>query len=696
MSVYPTTVPNWGNRLSLQTNAAGAWMPITDEVTAIASRTMGRFMLNAYAMTGATVGPNDNTLALNNSDAFRQAAKAAWLAGGGIVTFPSGGGRYYMRPLTGVGDTSGKAVGSKQTRALDGLQGPDGAGSGAGGTFSARACMVLLPGVWVDLNGAEVIVENGFGSTLNADGGDIFNYIACTLGQDSNQGATSDIRIFNGRLNGNAANSHPNLKVQNGLYFTNASNCVAHDLEIFDCYGSDGGGSHTTSNGSVSFESFGVKAQTSNNVTFKRLHAYVTNTTGTRGAASMSCGITWSYSSFGRVIDCVAHNIKAANGTSGNGFSSFASNSIYYDSCWAYSNRMKGFNQEGGSDIRYNNCLAGGISSYDTRQPFGGSVSVGNGGGDTLNFGWYITANQSGTWRQGLTTFRNCSAVGNNQRNVGLNTVRQIPWSSQSGTGPFTTVVAPDTSKTPAQWTFSTWEGPTVAGGKDGAYILVVDGTTYMPKGPVCRIASYVSSTSVTTNQNPTLYAAGASTDFVVVISGLVDIDGMLIANGVAGIDNTTSGNASGVYQGLATRLRNVRFDNNSSYDIGGGWNGLNGSSTTMASPFGIMTKQDGTAITQMAVPASGALLYNPFPYDCLVYIYSNQCTWGASGIQLRTAFTHLADTVTSGSNQTQTILTPDTTALCKDTLSVLVPQGAGIVLNYSVNTPTWKWVSTL
>jgi hypothetical protein len=687
MSIYPTQVPVWGNRLSLQTNAAGAWMPITDEVTAVASRTMGRFMLNAYAMAGATVGPNDNTLALNNSDAFRAAAKAAWLAGGGIVTFPSGGGKYYMRPLTGVGDTSGKAVGSKQTRSIDGLQGPDGAGTSAGGTFGVYACMVLLPGVWVDLNGCEVIVENGWGSVLPSDGGGIQNYIATTLGADSNQGWTADNRIFNGRLNGNAANIHANVKAFNGVFFTRGFHNLIADCEIVDCYGTDGGGNHSTTSGNVSWESFAFKGLYANDTTVERVRVYCTGTTGTRGTACMSGGITWSYSSFAKVYGCTAYSIAASNGTSGNGFSNFWSNSIYHEDCWAYSCAAKGFNQEGGEDIRYVNCLAGGFTAANTSQPLGGLVTVGNGSGSATGYGFYFTSNMGGSYRFGRTFMQNCAAIGNGQKNLGVNTVREAVWSSQSGAGPFTTTVTTST--------FQASEGPTSGTHQDGAFILVVDSTTRLPRGPLCRIASYVSGTQVTTNQNPTLYSAGTSTDNVVIINGLVEIDGFYSARASNGLDNSTSGNSAGAYQGLALRLRNATFQDNSA-DLSGGWGSVNGGGGNVSIPTGLMQSSGGGVVTQISVPASGQLLYNPFPYDCTVYIYSNGCTWTSSGIQLRSPLTHRAETVTSSANQTQTAVTPDTTAGCKDTLSVVVPQGAGIVLNYSIATPTWKWASNL
>lgn len=694
MAIFPNGVPAWLNRRSLQTSSGAASASITDEVTALAARPGGKFNIANYAMTGATVGPNDSSLSLNNSDAYRRAAQAAWMAGGGTVIFPAGTGTWYMRPLTGVGDTSGNAVAVAAVRASDGLSGPDGCGTGAGGGYTAKTCMVLLPGVEVDLQGCRVKLETGWGSTLNVDGRDIFNHMACTLGVDSSQGFTEDIQIRNGILDGNSCNSHVNLKAFNGVFTYRCNHSVMEDIQIVDCYGDDGGGgSHP---GNVSWESFAYKGLLSNDMTVRRCRTYVTSATGTRGASYMSGGITFTYASYGRVIDCTAHNIMAANGSSGNGFSHFFANSIHYTDCWAYSNVGKGFNSENGDDCFYTNCLAGGFSSTGN-QPLGASTSVGNGNGSSIGYGFYVTSNAGGLYRLTRQTFVNCSAIGNSQKNVGFNVAREADWASQAGAGPYTT--------TTATGLFGVNNGPTSGSLQDGSFIVVVDGTTYLPRGPVCRITatptvlSGTLYTTVQTNQNPTLWSAGVAGDVVVSLEGDILWDGGHIGKGgVTGIDDSSSGTVAGLYQSLCVRLRNVTMAGNLTNDMGGGWAREGGSagSISIGTPYGAMQQNGGGVIVQHAVPPTTRVLYNPYPFDCQVSIYSNGCTWGANGIQLRSRFTQRAETVTSSANQTATVVTPSTGIGNTSTYTVKVPAGCGIALNYTLATPTWIWMSLL
>lgn len=684
MAIFPNGVPAFLNRRSLQTSSAAASASITDEVTALAARPGGKFNIANYAMSGATIGPNNTNYALANSDAYRRAAAAAYAAGGGTVIFPAGTGTWYMRPLTGVGDTSGCAV----AVAVDGV------GTGVGGAYTAKTCMVLLPTVEVDAQGCRLKLEDGWGSTLAADGSDIFNHLACTLGVDSSQGFTEDITIRNAILDGNACNTHTNLKAFNGIFIYRANHSLVENVQIVDCYGDDGGGgSHP---GGVSWESFGYKAILSNDMTVRRCRTYVTGATGTRGNSYMSGGITFTYASFGRIIDCTSHNIVAANGTSGNGFSHFFSNGLHYNDCWAYSCAGKGFNCENGDDCQYVNCLAGGFSSTGN-QPLGASAAVGNGSGSSVGYGFYITSNAGGLYRLTRQSFINCSAIGNSQKNVGFNVARQATWSSQGGAGPYTT--------TCTTGFFGVNNGPTSGSIQDGSFIIVIDGTTYLPKGPVCRITATPTTlsgslyTTVQTNQNPTLWAAGAAGDIVVSLEGDILWDGGHIGKaGTTGVDDSSSGSAAGLYQSLCVRFRNITMAGNTTNDFGGGWSTEGGSvpGVSMGIPFGAMQQNGGGAITQHPVPATTRVFYNPYPFDCQVSIYSNGCTWGANGIQLRSRFTHRAETVTSSANQTASIVTPNTTAGNTDTFVVKVPAGCGIALTYTVATPTWIWSSLL
>jgi hypothetical protein len=466
------------------------------------------------------------------------------------------------------------------------------------------------------------------------------NYIVMNANPNASSNFDHNMHVTGLTINGNAANQAGTIAC-NGIGFLRAQHVTCSWVDVYDQKGTD-----TSSN-----ESFGFDVLRGSHARFLYCRAYVVST------VNCSSGFSANYSTDISYVGCDSYSHTTVDG-GGIGFAMYNTVGVNYTDCRAWSNESTGFNSEL-SDCVYVNCQSG-ITTSDLVNGSGGPYSInqdlGNGGNGFTTNGDIESISHSGPRCRGV--YIGCRSSNNN---VGFSIKLGRGFTAAAGTTGSTIV-----SSAAAFY-------PNDA----GSYIRVGN-------GPYVRVATYVSTTSVTTD----VAHGGVNGNTGTIVQGQADIIGCQIDRNGTGINSASSGTGTGdMADKHFLRVSGCRFTGN-----GDNMEGFGPGSSTHT-PFGYIRADGGGDTVQPAVPATGVLLYNPYAHDCRVYIFASAITWSANGIQKRgQGVAHATSTLTTDT------LVPG--ASCTGVIPVHVAAGEAIALNYTAKNGTdtlnWRWEAAM
>ncbi|QMW06349.1 glycosyl hydrolase family 28-related protein [Spirosoma foliorum] len=537
------------------------------------------------------------TSAIVGGDNFFYASNGYTVDNGTV--FAANGGGYWVRKLgsfltpemfgggIGVADNrvslqaaidSANALGIKEVRLQAGTY-----------TCSAAAYSTVIACVAMRSNikligapgGTTIKVANG-SFTLMAS---TKNRIIINDGYNRNTGFDHDISIENITFDANPANQTADAIF--GVVFTRVINAKLKNVSALNCPGTG-----TMTSGSL-VESFAILFSVCKNVDVDNCYG---SSTGIPSASGMGDAYTTDIT----YRNCVTEGFRAQ------GYASYLSANVRYNNCNAYNIQSIGFNQEQCFDAYYTNCQAG-----------GNTVKLLGDGFETGAAPFTLDQNRAGTpgaLQSESYGFRMYNTRGGNR--IQLVGCSATGWSTGTGYNAGLLIQG-----VPGQATVTAVSSNTVTV-STALFEKHMESRKVFFFGLVLRIKQFISPTQVILNNAPSGSAVGQT---ITVLGAEVSvIGGTFVGNDV---NIRFSETANGL---IRYACRTTRIDGNVNYS----YNARTATPYSLIGPCGPnvqYTQASGmpvdaflssiTLANQPAVPASGSLMFNDFPFDIIIYL---------------------------------------------------------------------------